>query len=179
MVAFAGNNSSRLRDRLRDLHRLLTEMAHLQEDLLEVLQRKLLAMRTSDVNEIQACVLAEGDLAECLNQRDGLRKQLTGLIVQDLGLDEQQSDTMTIGRLASYLERPQRTRLEAVAARISPLLTEIAKVNRVVTMFAGDMLEHYQLVFGEMTAGLTNSPVYSLQGRGPVGATAQVFDATC
>ncbi len=176
--SLGSQSASRFQGRLRDVDQLLAELVRLHEELLEVVQRKLMAMRMNDIEVIHECVAREGELTKKISDREGLRRRLVVLIGQDLGLREEESRNMSIGRLAEYLHENKRLKLQVLADRLSAVLVEIAKVNTVVTLFAGRMLEHYRYVFGEITKGISESPVYVRDGGQPKGTAAQVFDAT-
>ncbi len=169
--------AARFRDRLRDLENLLNELTGLHEDLLEVLQRKLVAMRQNGVDAIHECVAREGELASRITDREGLRRRLIVMIGRDLGIDEQEARRLSIRRLASRVDEQQKLRLLVAGERLSALLKEITKVNAVVGEFAGRMLEHYRAVFGQITQGIVQPPVYARDGDRPLSVAAQVIDA--
>ncbi len=171
-------SATRVEDRVRDLEHLLTELVQLYESQLEVLQRKLTAMRGSAVQTIHECVAREGELAKTISSREGLRRRLMVLIGQDLGWNEDESRNMTISRLTQHVDGKRKLGLLVQARRLSGLLKEVAGVNGAVSMFAGKMLEHYRYIFGQITQGITESAVYVQQGDQPHEVAAQVFDAT-
>lgn len=167
-----------LADRIRDLEHLLTELVGLYESQLEVLQRKLAAMRCSDVQTIQSCVAREGELVKTISSREGLRRRLMVLIGQDLGWNENESRNMTISRLTQHVEGKRKLGLLVQARRLAGLLKDVSSVNEVASLFAGRMLEHYRYIFGQITQGIADSPVYVPEGDQPHEVGAQVFDAT-
>ncbi len=169
--------AARFRDRLRDLENLLNELTGLHEELLEVLQRKLVAMRQNGVDTIHECVAREGELASRIADREGLRRRLMVLIGRDLGINEDEAQRLSIRRLASRVDEQQKLKLLVAGERLSALLKEIAKVNAVVGEFAGRMLEHYRAVFGQITQGIVQPPVYARGGDQPQSVAAQVIDA--
>ena len=67
--------TARFQDRLRDLSELLMGFVRLHEELIQIIQRKLLAMRKSDLAAIQECVVREGELTRKIIDREGLRKR--------------------------------------------------------------------------------------------------------
>ena len=170
--------ASRFADRARDLEHLLTELVHLYESQLEVLQRKLTAMRGSDVQTIQECVAREGELVKTISNREGLRRRLMVLIGQDLGWNEDESRNMTISRLTQHVDGKSKLGLLVQARRLSGLLKDVSGVNEAASMFAGKMLDHYRYIFGQITQGIAESPVYLPGGNKPHEVAAQVFDAT-
>ncbi len=173
----AARFQDRQRNRLRDLDNLLSDLVRLHEELLEVLQRKLVAMRQNGVDTIHECVAREGALASRIADRDGLRRRLVVLIGRDLGIDEVEARGLSIRRLASRVNEKQKLKLLVAGERLSALLKEIAKVNAVVGEFAGRMLEHYRAVFGQITQGIVQPPVYARGGDLPPSVEAQVIDA--
>ena len=173
----AARRQDRQRSRLRDLDNLLNDLASLHEELLEVLQRKLVAMRQNGVDTIHECVAREGELASRITDREGLRRRLTVLIGSDLGIDENEARRLSIRRLASRVDEQQKLKLLVAGERLSALLKEIAKVNAVVGEFAGRMLEHYRAVFGQITQGIVQPPVYVRGADRPQPVAAQVIDA--
>ena len=170
-------DAARFQNRLRDLGNLLNELTGLHEELLEVLQRKLVAMRQNGVDTIHECVAREGELAGRIADREGLRRRLMVLIGRDLGIDEEEARRLSIRRLASRVDEQQKMKLLVAGERLSALLKEIAKVNAVVGEFAGRMLEHYRAVFGQITQDIVQPPVYARNGDRPPSAAAQVIDA--
>ena len=169
--------ATRLQDRLRDLNTLLNELVRLHEELLEVLQRKLVAMRQNDVDTIHECVAREGKLTGLISDREGLRRRLVVLIGCDLGIKEDEARSLSIRRLASHVDEQQRLKLLVAGERLTALLKEIAKVNAVVGDFAGRMLEHYRAVFGQITQGIVQPPVYGRDRAPAQSVEAQVIDA--
>ena len=170
-------DAARFQNRLRDLDNLLNELTGLHEKLLEVLQRKLVAMRQNGVDTIHECVAREGELAGRIADREGLRRRLMVLIGRDLGITEEEAQHLSIRRLASRVDEQQKLKLLVAGERLSALLKEIAKVNAVVGDFAGRMLEHYRAVFGQITQGIVQPPVYARDGDRPTSMAAQVIDA--
>ena len=181
-LAKSGDSSdkgaSHFADRVRDMEHLLTELVHLYESQLEVLQRKLTAMRGSDVQTIQECVAREGELVKTISNREGLRRRLMVLIGQDLGWDEDESRNMTISRLTQHVDGKSKLGLLVQARRLAGLLKDVSGVNEAASMFAGKMLEHYRYIFGQITQGIAESAVYVPDGNQPREVAAQVFDAT-
>ncbi len=165
-------------DRVRDLDRLLDELVRLHENLLDVLQRKLASMRKNDIDAIHDCVACEGALTERIAEREGLRARLTVLIGQDLGVDEEQARRWTISGLADRLHGGIELKLRVTGERLCGVVKELAKVNKVIAGFAGRMLEHHRHIFGQITTGLTESPVYLADGGASREVAARVFDAT-
>ncbi len=174
---FQDRQRNRQRNRLRDLDNLLNDEVRLHEELLEVLQRKLVAMRQNGVATIHECVAREGELASRIADREGLRRRLMVLIGRDLGIDEEEAQRLSIRRLASHVDEQQKLKLLVAGERLSALLKEIAKVNAVVGEFAGRMLEHYRAVFGQITQGIVQPPVYARGGDRPQSVAPQVIDA--
>ena len=170
--------TARFQDRLRDLSELLMGFVRLHEELIEIVQRKLLAMRKSDLAAIQECVVREGELTRKISDREGLRKRLMVLIGCDLGIGEEESSTMPLSRLASHLDEKSNLKLRVAGDRLSAILKEIAKVNFVITLFGRRMLEHYRDVFAQITQGLNESPVYARTATQTGMVEGQVFEAT-
>ncbi len=168
---------NRQRNRLRDLDNLLNDEVRLHEELLEVLQRKLVAMRQNGVDTIHECVAREGELAGRIADHEGLRRRLMVLIGRDLGIDEEAAQRLSIRRLASRVDEKQKLKLLVAGERLSALLKEIAKVNAVVGDFASRMLEHYRAVFGQITQGIVQPPVYARDRDRALSVEAQVIDA--
>lgn len=170
--------SARFQDRLRDLSELLMGFVRLHEELIEIIQRKLLAMRKSDLDAIQECVDREGELTRKISDREGLRKRLMALICCDLGIGEEESATMPLSQLANHVDHKSSLKLRVAGDRLSAILREIAKVNIVITLFGRRMLEHYRDVFAQITQGLNESPVYARTARQAGTFEGQVFEAT-
>ncbi len=168
---------AQFRNRLRDLENLLNDLVGSHEELLELLQRKLVAMRQNGVDTIHECVAREGELVSRIADRESLRRRLMVLIGCDLGIDEEEAARLSIRRLASRVDEQQKLKLLVAGERLSALLKEIAKVNAVVGEFAGRMLEHYRAVFGQITQGIVQPPVYARGGDRPQSVEAQVIDA--
>ena len=165
-------------DRVRDLDRLLDELVRLHQNLLDALQRKLASMRKNDIDAIHDCVACEGALTERIADREGLRARLTVLIGQDLGVDEEQARRLTISGLADRLHGGSELKLRVTGERLCGVVKELAKVNKVIAGFAGRMLEHHRHIFGQITTGLAESPVYLADGGASREVAARVFDAT-
>lgn len=168
--------TNRLPQRLRDLHRLLSELVDLHDQLLEVMQHKLQRMRESDVAGMQTCIDLEANLIHRIQQRDGLRRQLTAVITRELSLDE--SSPISARQLADELESPADVKLRAVCDQLAVRLQQIAKVNSMVKDFARQMLEHLRMVFEAATQEAAQRSVYKATNTDSAAARAQVVDAT-
>ncbi len=177
MSRFNHKPAGRFEDRIRDLIRLMAELLHLHEDLLGVVQRKLLAMRKSDVELMQTCTAGEIDLTGRIRERDGLRKQILVLIAKDLNRPTTRQKEMTVSELLKHVSESEGNKMRALAGQLSFIMGETAKVNTVVQLFAQQMLDHYREIFERVTRGVVESPTYVVGGRPRGVLRAHVVDA--
>lgn len=172
------SSSTKFVARLRDLEHLFGELLALNSAMLEVVQRKLVAMQRSETQAIQQCVAREGELAAAIREREGLRRRLMVLIGQDLGLGEPEALKLSISGLVGRIDQGSGVRLRARGEELSGVLAQIAKVNALVATFARTMLDHYRAIFAILTASCVERPVYARFGVPTPAATARVFDTT-
>lgn len=168
----------RVHDRLRDFNVLLTDLLRLHEELVVVIQKKLVVMRQSEVNNIYECLRAEEDLVRRIHDKEHLRRRLVALIAEDLGITDAMGGEVSAATLIKHLAPPTKLRTAALAGQLSHIMREVAKVNGVVARFAREMLQHYRGIFQQVTESINEISTYALGGQVQSNVRAQVVDAT-
>ena len=178
MINAAKARPVKFQGRVQDLLDLLVEMLPLHDSLVETAQRKLQAMRRCDLQQMEDCLRREATLTATIRDRETARRRLMEAIGADLGLSRVESQAMSVSQLAVRLDENRSLKLRAMARQLAAVLEEIARVNRAVTLFAREMLDHYRFVFNEVTKGFAEAPVYVSSGRPALQVQARVFDMT-
>jgi hypothetical protein len=155
-------------DRLESLHRRL----------LEIINRKIEAMRRSDIDEIRACLDPEAALVQQIAEQEGRRKRMVGQMGQQLGLSPSRARTVNLRRLADRLPPEQRPPLLHATDRLRTAVAKVAERNRVAGVIAREILRHFRHVFSAMTSGGGPGPEsYTHHGQRQTVAPKRLLDA--
>lgn len=163
--------------RVQDLIRLLEDMTAGYEQLAEFVQGKIDAMRQADIETMRFSAGQERELAETLNAKEGLRRQVVDAIGEQLGLAPKTARVMTMSQLGARLARAQRSALTEVSLKLRDTMARVAKVNRVAGVIGRGILGHLDAVFQSITATVEPPVGYAGDG-GLVGfGDNRLFDA--
>jgi len=161
----------------KDLVRLLSGMVEVENELATLMRAKLDAVRHADADRIHAITARETTLAGRLNEREGMRRQMTRRIIEELGLDPARHQAIRLTELAEYLPEPRRSQVLVAAAGLRDKLSEIQRMHVTATLVTREMLKHMEEVFAVMTSGGRSADVYSRSGQRQRTGEANVFEA--
>ncbi|HOB75274.1 MAG TPA: flagellar export chaperone FlgN [Phycisphaerae bacterium] len=162
---------------VRDLVRLLADLAALHQELAGHAKEKLEAIRRADSDAITAITAREMPLVERLAEREGLRRQLTRRIAGALGVEPGQADGIRVGELASRLPQPQAGQLLAAAAGLRQKVEELKRLQRTTALITQEMLKHLNEVVAVMCGGRLPADSYTRGGQRVRPESAGVFEA--
>ena len=163
--------------RVQDLVRLLQDMTAGYEQLAELVQGKIDAMKQADIETMRRAAAQERELAEKLNAKEGLRRQVVDAIGEQLGLAPRSARVMTMSQLGSKLARAQRSALAEVGLKLRDTVARVAKVNRVAGVIGRGIHGHLDADFQSITT--TDEPPVGYSGDGGLVGSGdnRLFDA--
>lgn len=162
---------------VRDLVRLLGDLAGLHAEMAALAREKLAAMRTADGERIAAITAREMPLADRLAEREGLRRQITRRIVETLGLARSRADGLRVTELADLIPEPRRSQLITAATGLRQRLEELQRLQQTNALITREMLKHLSGVMAVMCGGGPAAEGYTRGGRHAQPYTASVFEA--
>ena len=163
--------------RVDSLVRLLNELAEAHEQLLGAVEEKIEAMRSADTDRIRQTIEREQTLVECIDEREGLRRQLTESIVRAYGLGAVAARRLSARQLAKRLGAPHAETILAAGRRLQELTARIARRNHVAQLISQNILRHMKHVFAAMTVARSGAVGYSPEGEAFVVGAEKIFDA--
>ncbi|GJM24655.1 MAG: hypothetical protein DHS20C16_10700 [Phycisphaerae bacterium] len=162
--------------RITSLVRLMDELADLHVRLLAAIEVKIEAMKTADTERIRQAMLGEKEIVEQINEREGLRKQLTVNLGRSYGLSPQRARNMTAMQLAERFAGIEAPKIERAVKKMRELTSQIARRNHVAQLVSQNILRHMRIVFSSMTAPSSGGVAYSADGQANVSANERIFD---
>jgi len=160
--------------RVRDLVRLLDQMRSLYEQMFDVIDEKLAAMRRSDVEAVAVASGKERVLADRLCEREGLRKQLMDAVGSQVGFPGKSGRRLTVSQLANRLGDHDKINLTDAAGRLRAAVAKVSQANRVAGVVAREVVNHLRWVFsavrpsGERPVGYSKAGVVVSRQSGPL-----------
>ena len=162
--------------RITTLVRLLDEIAELHTRLLAAIELKIDAMKTADTEQIRQTMLGEKEIVEQINEREGLRKQLTVNLGRSFGVSPERARSMSAMQFAERFAGKEASRIENAVKKMRELTSQIASRNHVAQLVSQNILRHMRVVFASMTAPSTGGVAYSADGQANVSANERIFD---
>jgi hypothetical protein len=141
------------------------------------MRSKLDAVKRADSDAIASITSREHHLAGRATERDGLRRQITKLIVDGLGLADVDAKSLKLTALAEHFTEPRRSQLLVAAAGLREKLQEIERTRVTTTLVTQEMLKHLREVIAVMRGGGDSSDVYGRSGKTQSAGQAAVFEA--
>ena len=156
---------------------LLNEIADAHERLLDVIEEKIQAMRKADTAAINAAVERERELVGFINDREGLRRQLTENIARSYGIGGPAARKLSARQLAKRMGAEADPKMDEATARLRDITARIARRNHTAAMISENVLRHVKHVFAAMTGADGTRSSYSSAGAVTAGAAHRIFDA--
>jgi hypothetical protein len=139
--------------RVSTLAQLLDELTKLHGALVQAVDERIAALRTSDFEALRAALEAEERLLERLRERDGLRRQLTENIARGYGIAPGGASKLSARQLAGRIGGANGAALIAAADRLKPVLEQLAQRNRLAQLITRNVLRHVEHLFAALTGG--------------------------
>lgn len=163
--------------RITDLLTLLAELAALHERLVGLIQQKIDAMRHADTSRMRQVNEEERALARRIDEREGLRRQLTDLIGEAVGLPPRAARGMSAAQLASRLPAAQREQVVGAAATLRAAVAQVARLNRVAGTISSEILNHLKWVGEAVRSKHEKMAGYAGDGAPVAPSGTRIFDA--
>jgi FlgN protein len=163
--------------RVRDLVRLLDQMASLYGQMFTFIDEKLAAMRRSDDVAMTSASGKEQLLADRLAEREGLRKQLMDAVGEEIGLASKSGRRLTVSQLANRLTGADKAALLASADRLRQQVAKVSQANRVAGVVAREVVNHLRWIFAAVRPGDEKPTGYSKSGVVMSQSAGPMFDA--
>ena len=132
---------------LRELIRTLDGLRSLHQQLREVLETKIAAMRAADVSALESASKDELDLLPLLREKEVLRAGLMQTLAREFGLPAKQARNVRVSQLAEFVPGIERELLLKSSARLQEVLARSAQVNRLAASIARHVTDHMKFVF--------------------------------
>ena len=170
------NVADKMADRLaRDLVQLLSGMMGIHRELAMHMREKLEAIKVADSDRMHSITAREMLLADRLREREGLRKQLTRRLMQELSIEVDPS--MKLTALAERFPEPRRSQLLVTASGLRESLGQVEQLRVTTALISQEMLKHLAEVMAVMKGGVGGVDVYSRSGQRERAGVACVFEA--
>ena len=163
--------------RIETLSGLLDEIAEAHKDLLDAVEEKIAAMRTADTERIKQAMEREQALVERIDEREGVRRQLTENIARGYGIGGAAARRLSVRKLADRVGGAQAEAIVAAGQRLQKLTAQIAQRNHVAQLISQNILRHMTQVFAAMTVSRDGAVGYSPAGDVFAGGGERIFDA--
>ena len=150
--------------RLRDLLTLLGQLKQLHDELAVLVKAKVEAMKHADMRALQEHTEQERKLVERIQEREGLRRQLTDVIGEQLGFSPRSARTLTVSQLVSCVPEEQQEAIVESAQRLRSAVSKVAQANRVAGMVAGELVDHLGRVFAAVRPKAEPGTAYTSEG---------------
>jgi hypothetical protein len=162
---------------VRDLVRLLGDLAGLHAEMSAQAREKLAAMRKADSDAVAAITSREMALADRLAEREGLRRQITRRIAELVGVSRAKADGLRVTDLADLIPEPRRSQLLTAATGLRQRLEELQRLQRTNALVTHEVLKHLSGVMTVMCGGGPAAESYTRGGRLAQPHTTSVFEA--
>ncbi len=156
---------------VRDLVRLLDDLNVAHTELLGAVREKLAAMRRADLHTMREMTIKEQTLARTIQEREGLRRQLTDIIGGKIGLAPGEARTLTVSQLATRLPVESGQALTHSVQKLRDTMHKVAQSNRVAGVACREVINHMKWVFASVRP--KDDPPVAYAGNGTlVGSSA-------
>ena len=162
---------------VRNLVRLLNDQVARHGELASLMEAKLEAVKQADSDRIRELTAAEMALVERATEREGLRRQITARILDNLGLRDVDVRELRLSELATYLDEPLRSQILVAASGLKIKVKQVERRRLTNALVTEAMIVHLGEVLSVMTRGGVNPDVYLPSGRRPAAGPAEVFEA--
>ncbi|MCH7700170.1 MAG: flagellar export chaperone FlgN [Planctomycetes bacterium] len=159
------------------LAQILDQLSALHASMTEVISRKIEQMRRADMEGMRDSAAKEQALLERINERDGLRRQVTDRLGKSLGMSAGRVRAMTARQLAEKIGPPVGDQILGAAQTLRVTLNKLAVTNRTAGAISGKIVEHLHGVFAAMSGADADGAEYERGGRVGMTSRRQLFEA--
>ncbi|RME39866.1 MAG: hypothetical protein D6788_04535, partial [Planctomycetota bacterium] len=147
------------------------------EELLEVIRRKMQAMKEADLPAMQALTRREHKLIERIQEREGCRRQLLDVLGEELGFRNGSGRAVNVSQLADRLPDSCRRTLEHTARALRDVVVKVAQANRVAGAMSREVIHHLTWVFAAARPRAAAPVGYGDNGAPVAAEDAALLDA--
>ncbi len=170
----AQNNHSR---QVSTLVGLLGEITEAYTVLVQLIEEKIEAMRRAETESIKQAVERERKLVFEIEQREGMRRQLTESIARSYGIGAAAARRLSAAQLAARIGGADADRIIAASGKLKKVTAQVARSNHMAQMVSQNVLRHLKHVFAAMTVTAEKETGYSRRGLNVGHANHGIFDA--
>ncbi len=163
-------------ERAKDLVRLLGGLGELHGQLVKVVRNKIDAMKRADRPAMRELAQQEHALTTKIQEREGLRRQITDLVGEQVGLSPGEGRSLTMSQLASRLSHSLRCELLDAGGELRETVSKLARANRVAGVVSRDILNHLKWVFASVRSEDEQPAGYSGDGALVSHAGTRIFE---
>lgn len=156
---------------------LMSQIADAHDRLLEVVEEKIAAMRGANVGRIEEVMRREQQIVQFIQEREGLRRQLTESIARGFGVSAEAARRMTADAIADRFGAAHADAIRAAAARLRSITARIAERNEIARRISEGICRHMKLIFAAITSSDGGLVRYGADGAPVASMKRQVFDA--
>lgn len=163
--------------RMSALLELLNQIADAHDRLLVVVEDKIAAMRGANVGRIEEVMRREQQIVQHIQEREGLRRQLTENIARGFGMSAEAVRRLTADAIADRFGAAQADSIRVAAARLRSITVRIAERNEMARKISEGICRHMKLIFAAITSSDGGLVRYGADGAPVASMKRQVFDA--
>ncbi|MBN1846165.1 MAG: flagellar export chaperone FlgN [Sedimentisphaerales bacterium] len=151
-------------DTIQQLIETLQQELRYQQELAQVLDNKLDAMRHYDLPRLEALTRNERRLVEILQGHDSQRAQAVRGAVRHLW-PRQSRPRATCRELAEACREPQRSHLLTLSAMLAEVAEKVQRLNRIGAIATRKIMNHFDIVFQAIAQSGRDIGLYGRAGK--------------
>ncbi len=150
---------------LRELVRSFDALRILHEQLFQVLERKIEAMRAANVTAMESAGRDEQTVLKTLKDKESRRGALMQTLARECGIAAKSARTATVSQIGALLPAVERELLQHAAARLQEVVARTAQANRIAAAVARGVTNHLKFVFSAARPAQGDPVGYTLRGE--------------
>jgi hypothetical protein len=163
---------------LEALERLLQLQLDGHQRLIALLDEKREAIRTARMERLTETAGEERQIIQRLGEVERHRLELVRRIME--GARPKSKEPMTMHDITALADEPLRTRLDAIAAQLRDVVTEVRRRSSIIRSAAETLARHMGAVCQTVQSALSRAGVYGRGGELTTGAQLQFsVDTKC
>jgi flagellar biosynthesis/type III secretory pathway chaperone len=143
------------------------------EQLLHAVRCKQRCMRAGDMDELQSWSAREKFLIDCIAEMDAQRRDIVGALAGEMAIE----GGVSVGRIASRCDEPQRSRLLALAGAIRSMAEQVHQVNQINDAVTREILECFAQMQRQFTTARCDIGLYDTHGQRQLLSNVSILDA--
>lgn len=150
---------------LRELVRSLDAMRGLHEQLFDILEAKMAAMRAANVAALQTANQNEHAVVQTLREKESQRSSLMQAVARECGMTAKAARTATVSEIAPLVPGVERELLLNAASRLQGVVARTAQANRIAGTIARQVTNHMKFVFSGLRPARSAPVGYTVRGE--------------